>query len=170
VPYSRPEPLGAGHEYEGFTSGDQELDTWLVRYARHAEGAGSARTFVTSEDGSRVIGYYALTVGEVGAADGTERLLKGQPGGRSVPVVILARMAVDREQQGRGVGSSLLQDALLRTAAVAREVGVRALVVHAATEAAGGFYERFGFEPSPTDQRHLVLLIKDLKRFLDERA
>jgi predicted N-acetyltransferase YhbS len=83
--------------------------------------------------------------------------------------VILARLAVDNVHQGRGLGRSLLQDALLRCAAAAREVGVRACVVHALPEARA-FYEAFGFEPSPTDSLHLTLLMKDLQRFLAEEG
>jgi predicted N-acetyltransferase YhbS len=116
-------------------------------------------------DGSEVVGYYALAVGQVEPAKGTPRLLKGQPSGRSVPVIILARLAVDSNHQGRGLGRSLLQDALLRCAAAAEAVGIRALVVHAHAEAKD-FYESFGFEPSPTDPMHLVLLMKDLEKLV----
>jgi GNAT superfamily N-acetyltransferase len=164
--YSRPEPLRGKHDVERFASGEASLDLWLHRHARHAEAAGSARTFVTNSEG-RVVGYYALTVGEVQAADATARLLKGQPAGRSVPVLVLARIAVDEEHQGRGVGRSLLQDALLRCAGVAESVGVRAVIAHA-QPGAGAFYDHFGFEESPTDPLHRILLLKDLRRFLDE--
>jgi predicted N-acetyltransferase YhbS len=114
-----------------------------------------------------VVGYYALTAGEVEAADATTRLLKGQPAGRAVPVLVLARLAVDQGHQGRGVGRSLLQDALLRCDAVAQSVGVRAVVAHAHPEAAR-FYDYFGFEASPTDRLHRILLFKDLRKFLEE--
>ena len=165
--YSRPEPLRGKHQLDDFESGEESLDLWLHRYARHAEAAGSARAFVTTVDGNRVVGYYALTVGQVEPENASARLLKGQPGGRPVPVVILARLAVDQEHQSHGVGRSLLQDALLRGATAVESVGVRALVVHAHEEARD-FYLRFGFEVSPTDPLHLILLVKDLKRFLDD--
>lgn len=164
--YSRPEPLRGKHDLAGFRCEEDALDNWLHRHARHAEAAGSARTFVTT-DGKRAIGYYALAIGQVEPDDGTERLLKGQPAGRPVPVLILARLAVDREHKSRGVGRSLLQDALLRCAGVAESVGVRAIVVHA-TEGASAFSDRFGFEASPTDPLHRILLLKDLRCFLDE--
>lgn len=166
--YSRPEPLRGKHDLAGFCSGEDSLDNWLHRYSRHAEAAGSARVFVTS-DGDRVVGYYALAVGQVEPSAATERLLKGQPAKRPVPVVILARLAVDHGHQGHGVGRSLLQDALLRCAGAAESVGIRALVAHA-NEDASGFYDRFGFEASPTDPLHRILLLADLKRFLDEVA
>ncbi len=163
--YSRPEPLRGKHDLEGFCCGDDSLDEWLHRHSRHAEAAGSARTFVTT-NGKRVVGYYALAIGQVQPGDGTERLLKGQPTNRLVPVLVLARLAVDQEHKGSGVGRSLLQDSLLRCSGVADSVGVRAVVAHAHQDA-NGFYDRFGFEASPTDPLHRILLMKDLRRFLD---
>jgi predicted N-acetyltransferase YhbS len=103
----------------------------------------------------------------VEAGDATERLLKGQPSNRPVPVVILARLAVHSDHQGKGLGRSLLQDALLRAATAAESVGIRALVAHA-EEGASGFYDRFGFESSPTDPLHRILLMKDLRQLLSE--
>lgn len=166
--YSRPGPLRGKHDVSGFSCGDDALDDWLQRHARHAEAAGSARSFV-STDGKRVVGYYALAIGQVEPNDATERLLKGQPAKQPVPVLVLARLAVDREHQSLGLGRSLLQDALLRCAAVAESVGVRAVVVHA-SENGNRFYDQFGFEASPTDPLHRILLMKDLRHFLDEVA
>ncbi|HET7416413.1 MAG TPA: GNAT family N-acetyltransferase [Solirubrobacterales bacterium] len=162
--FSRPEPIRGKHDAEGFTCGERALDDWLHRHARHAEAAGTARTFVTM-DGERLVGYYALTLGQVQPGDATERLLKGQPSKRPVPVLLLARLAVDRHYQGQRVGTSLLQDALLRCAAAAEIVGGRAVVAHA-NEHASTFYDRFGFEASPTDPLHRILLMKDLRRFI----
>jgi len=166
VAYTPPEPLRGKHELDDFDCGEESLNSWLHRHSRHAEATGSARVFVTT-DGTQVVGYYALVVGQVESREGTARLLKGQPAGRPVPVVILARLAVDQGQQGHGIGRSLLQDALLRCTTAAKSVGIRALVVHSYAEARG-FYERFGFEPSPSDPLHLILLMKDIERFLDE--
>ncbi|HEX5592655.1 MAG TPA: GNAT family N-acetyltransferase [Solirubrobacterales bacterium] len=164
--YSRPEPLRGKHDADGFCCGEEALDNWLHRHARHAEAAGSARTFVTM-DGEKLVGYYALAIGQVEPNDATERLLKGQPSKRPVPVLLIARLAVDRQYQGQGIGTSLLQDALLRCAAAAEIVGIRAVAAHA-NEHASGFYDQFGFEASPTDPLHRILLMKDLRRFFDE--
>ena len=166
--YSRPEPLRAEHRLEGFRSGERSLDSWLLRHSRTAQGTGSARVFVTTVDPGRVVGLYALSAGAVGAAESTERLRKGQPAARPVPIVILGRLAVDGEHQRKGLGTSLLQDGLLRVATAAESIGVRAVVVHAVNEAARRWYLRWGFEPSPTDSFHLILLLKDLKRLLGE--
>jgi predicted N-acetyltransferase YhbS len=164
--YTQPEPLRGKHGFGDFCCEEDALDNWLHRHSRHAEAAGSARTFVSC-NGDRVIGYYALAIGQVEPDGATERLLKGQPAKRPVPVLVLTRLAVDRDHKNRGVGRSLLQDALLRCAAVAESVGVRAVGAHA-TEEVSSFYDRFGFESSPTDPLHRILLMKDLRRFLDE--
>ncbi len=164
--YTAPRPLRGKHRLEGFDCGEGSLNDWLGRYARHAEATGSARVFVTTEDGVQVVGYFALAVGEVQPAVATVRLLKGQPEGRPVPVVILARLAVDGAHQGKGLGISLLRDAMLRFASVAEHAGARALIAHAIDERARSFYLRFGFEPSPTDALHLSLMAKDLRKLL----
>lgn len=164
--YTPPEPIRGKHDCEGFDCGEESLTKWLHRYARHAEADGSARVFVTT-DGKRVVGYYALAAASVFPVDATERLLKGQPKERPVPVVLLARLAVDQEHQGKGVGQSLLRDALLRVVVAAESIGVRALLVHALNDRARDWYMRFGFEDSPTDPLHLILLMKDLKAMLD---
>jgi len=167
VPYSAPAPLGRAHEIGDFACGEASLDIWLRRHARQAHASGSARVFVTTSAADRVVGYYALAAGAVEPADATPRLKKGQPAARAVPVVVLARLAIDVRHQGRGLGASLLQDALLRCAGAADSVGVRAVVVHALSAEARSFYLRFGFERSPTDPLHLILLMKDLRRLLD---
>jgi predicted N-acetyltransferase YhbS len=163
--YTQPEPLRGKHGFGDFCCEEDPLDNWLHRHARHAEATGSARTFVTT-DGEHVVGFYALAIGQVRPDDATERLLKGQPAKRPIPVLVIARLTVDRMHKGKGVGRSLLQDALLRCAAVAESVGVRAVVAHA-NELASPFYDQFGFEASPTDRLHRILLMKDLRLFLD---
>ena len=162
--YQRPRPLAAGDVTAGFRCGAAELDEWLERHARVAAAVGSARTFVTLRD-QRVAGYYALTAGAIERAAAAGRLGRGMPR-HAVPVVVLARLAVDLRDQNARVGRGLLRDAMLRTLAVADSIGVRALLVHARDERAAAFYARHGFEPSPTDPLHRVLLIKDLRASL----
>jgi predicted N-acetyltransferase YhbS len=165
MPYSRPQPLERGHDRGNFACGEPELDRWLEEYALGAQSAGSARVFVTTATG-RVVGYYALAAAEVRPEEATARALQGQPRGRPVPAVLLARLAVDQGHQGRGLGRSLLQDAMLRSAEAAERIGVRALLVHAKHERARHWYGRFGFEESPADALALMLLMKDLRAFL----
>ena len=167
MPSLRPEPLVANHELSGFDCGDDSLNQWLLRHANAAEQHGTSRTFVTAED-ERVVGFYALAAGQVLPADATDRLRKGQASARPIPVVLLARLAVDVRHQNRGLGRSLLQNALLRCATVSESIGFRAVAVHAADDNARSFYRRFGFEASPTDPLHLILLMKDLRMLLAE--
>jgi len=166
VPFSRPEPLRGKHSTDAFSCGEESIDVWLKRYARHAEAVGTARTFVTTDDGREIVGYYALTVGQVEPRNATERLLKGLPGGQPVGVAVLARLGVDLRHQGVRLGRSLLEDALLKVAGAAETMGIRALVAHALTEDAMRFYRRFGFESSPVDPLTVILLMKDLRALL----
>ena len=166
--YRGPGPLSPEHELAAFASGEPALDDWLRRHARASHASGSTRVYVTTtiEDTRRVVGYYALAAAQVQPAEASVRLAKGQPSHRAVPVVLLARLAVDWSHQARHVGSSLLRDAMLRVLRAADEIGVRALLVHAKHDRARSWYEQYGFEPSPTDPLNLVLLVKDLKQFL----
>ena len=163
--FTDPEPLSAEHDLDVFDCGVDSLNTWLQRYARAAAGAGSAKTFVTTDSaqGERVVGYHALTVASVEHAHAVDRATKGMPK-HPIPCVLLAQLAVDRSVQGQGLGAWLLRDATIRTLAAAEEVGIRAVLVHAIDESAVGFYRRHGFEPSPTDPHNLQLLIEDIRR------
>ena len=161
---SRPEPLGADHQLEGFDCGKPALDDWLLRHARQAQGSGSAKTFVVA-DGVRVAGYFSLTVGQVDTLDAPERIRKGM-GQYPVPVVILARLAVSRQDQGRGMGFGLLQDAIRRTMLIAEQAGIRAMLTHPIDEEAAKFYTRFGFIASPLREQQLLLLLKDARRWV----
>ena len=163
--YARPQPLERGHDRESFACGEPELDRWLTDHAFGAQTSGSARVFV-STDGSQIVGYYALAAAQLQPGKASARALKGQPRRRPVPAVLLARLAVDQGHQGKGLGRSLLQDAMLRANTAARELGIRLLLVHAKREEAGDWYRRFGFEESPTDPLHLMLLMKDLQAYL----
>ena len=130
--------------------------------------AGSARAYVVTdaEQGERVVGYHALLAASVERAKATARSTRGMPN-EPVPAVLAARLAVDRTVQGRGLGGWLLQDAMRRALSVSEELGVRVLLVHAANASAKRFYERFGFETSPSDPLNLQLAMKDLRRTLD---
>lgn len=162
---SRPEPLGPQHRLEGFNCGKPTLNDWLLRHARQAQGSGSARTFVVSDD-ERVAGYFSLTVGQIDTLDAPDRIRKGM-GQYPIPVVILARLAVNRQDQGRGIGIGLLQDAIRRTLLIAEQAGIRAMLTHPIDEQAARFYSRFGFIASPLREQQLVLLLKDARRWVE---
>ena len=156
------EKLRPDHELAGFDCGKDELNRFLHRYALTSQQANSAQTYVVCRD-KAVIGYYSLTVGSVGHAEAPERVKKAMPR-YPIPVLILARLAVDKSLQGQGLGKALLKDALLRTVQAAHVVGIRALPVHAKDDEAKAFYERHDFDPSPTDPYHLFILTKDLQK------
>ena len=147
----------------GFRCGDESLDEWLRRHALINQSSGSARTFVSCLD-RRVVGYYALASGAVAKAGASARVAKAMP--EPIPVLLLARLAVDQTVQGQGLGWRLLRDAILRTLQVADHVGVRALLAHALDQTAADFYARYDFQPSPTDPLHMMLLLKDARALL----
>ncbi len=159
-----PEALTSHHQLETFDCGKSELNTWLIRHARQAQGSGSAKTFVTADE-NRVVGYFSLTVGQVDSLDTPERIRKGM-GQYPIPVVILARLAVSMNDQGRGIGTALLQDAIRRTLIIAEQAGIRAMLTHPIDEDANRFYLRFGFNASPLREQQLLLLLKDAKRII----
>lgn len=159
-----PEPLSAQHRLEGFDCGKPALNDWLLRHARQAQGSGSAKTFVVT-DGDRVAGYFSLTVGQVDTLEVPERIRKGM-GQYPVPVVILARLAVSKEDQGRGIGIGLLQDAIRRTLLIAEHAGIRAMLTHPIDVEAARFYTRFGFIASPLREQQLLLLLKDARKYV----
>jgi GNAT superfamily N-acetyltransferase len=165
---SAPQALEISHALKGFNCGKPSLDDWLVRHAGQAQASGSAKTYVVT-DGARVVGYYSLTVGQIDTLEAPHRVRKGM-GAYPIPVVILARMAVERRDQGRGIGVGMLQDAIRRTIAVAERAGVRALLTHPIDEEAARFYLRFGFEASPAREQQLLLLLKDARRVLTPRS
>lgn len=159
--------LDASHDVDAFDCGKEPLDRFLQRHALVNQKAGSAQTYVVCRGEQRVAGYYSLAVGAVEHADAPGRVSKGLAR-HPIPVMLLARLAIDRSEQGKGLGKALLKDALLRTAQAADIAGIRALLVHAKDDEARAWYEQFDFEPSPTDPYHLFLLMKDLRALLGE--
>jgi predicted N-acetyltransferase YhbS len=160
-----PEPLAAQHGLDSFDCGKPALNDWLLRHARQAQGSGSAKTFVVAEDDGRVAGYFSLTVGQVDTLEVPDRIRKGM-GQYPVPVVILARLAVSQQDQGRGIGLGLLQDAIRRTMLISEQAGIRAMMTHPIDEDAAKFYTRFGFIASPLREQQLLLLLKDARRWV----
>lgn len=160
----RVEKLRRDHAVDDFDCGREELNRYLQRYALQNQQAGASQTYVGLA-GDVVIGYHTLSVGEVKYEGAPARLTKGLAR-HPVPVMLLARLAVDRRWQGQRVGESLLKDAMLRTLQAADIAGIRAFAVHAKDENARRFYERFDFVPSPTDPMHLYVLLKDVRKIV----
>jgi len=162
----RIEKLRRDHPVEAFDCGREELDRYLVRYAWQNQQAGAAQTYVGIV-GEAIVGYHTLAVGHVTLEDAPQRLTKGLAK-HPVPIMLLARLAIDRRWQGQGVGKALLRDAMQRTLQAADIAGIRAFAVHAKDEEARRFYEHFDFMPSPTDPMHLFVLLKDVRRIVSE--
>lgn len=157
---SAPQPLDAAHGLTAFDCGEPSLDEWLRRRALANHLSGASRTFVVIDLDGVVRGYYALAAGALAHEMATSAVRRNMPD--PVPVMVLARLAVDRRAQGGRVGAALLQDAVLRSQGVARNAGVRALLVHALHERARQFYEHYGFQASPVHPMTLMLRLSPL--------
>jgi GNAT superfamily N-acetyltransferase len=156
------------HEITGFNCGKTPLKDFLIKYALQNQASGGARTYVLTR-GERVIGYYSLAPASVSPEDAPARVTKGQ-GRYPVPVILMARFAMDSSEQGKGLGKALFRDALRRALAGAEAIGGRAFLVHAKDEDAHAFYLKFGMEESPTNPLHLLLLFKDIRQSLEAAA
>ena len=167
APLSGVETISESHDVGRFDCGTHEsLNDWLKRFALVNQKNESARTYVVHRNGS-VVGYYSISAGSVAQEEAPTRVAKGLAR-HPIPVILLARLAVDKDEKGTGLGKALLKDALLRIAHAADIVGARAVLVHAIDDQARRFYEHFGFEASPVHEMQLMLLMKDLRRALEE--
>lgn len=164
--FSAPEKLTAAHDLSQFQCGEPALDDWLRRRALQNEKSGSSRTYVLCA-GRQVVGYYALAGGAVTHASAPGRIKRNMPD--PVPVMVIGRLAIDSKFQGRGVGPALLKDAILRTVQAAEIAGIRAVLVHAISERAKRFYEKWGFIASPVDPVTLMITVAEAAKILAEK-
>ena len=160
VQLGAPEPLAGLHHLDDFECGEVSLDDWLKRRALANHSSGASRTFVVVDQEGLARGYYAMAAGAVSHLLATSKVRRNMPD--PVPVMVLARLAVDRRAQGIHLGASLLLDAVDRTIAVSRQAGVRALLVHALHDRAKQFYEHYGFQASPAHPMTLMLRLSAL--------
>ena len=158
-----PEALSTHHILDDFDCGHAALNDWLKHRALKNEASGASRTYVVRHQ-SHVVAYYTLATGAVQCAHAPGRVRRNMPD--PIPVMVLGRLAVHRNWQRKGLGRDLLSDAIKRTLQAAGIAGIRAFVVHALSEEAKGFYERFGFQPSPTDPLDLMMTLKDAQAHL----
>jgi GNAT superfamily N-acetyltransferase len=165
-PLSPVEPISEIHDASRFDCGGHEsLNEWVKRFALANQRNDSARTYVVHRN-NLVAGYYSIAAGGISAEEAPGRITKGLAR-HPIPVILLARLAVDKHEKGTGLGKALLKDALSRIAHAADIVGARAVLVHAIDEQAKSFYRHFDFEPSPVHEMQLMLLMKDLRRALE---
>jgi GNAT superfamily N-acetyltransferase len=158
-----PEPLADGHHCDDFSCGEASLDDWLKRRARANQVSGASRTYVVCKD-KRVIGYYALASGAITVENAPGRFRRNMPD--PIPVAVLARLAVDGDWQGQGMGRALFRDAARRVAHAADVIGIRGIVVHALSEEAKNFYLALGFDPSPHEPMTLMVTLIDVRAAL----
>jgi GNAT superfamily N-acetyltransferase len=158
------EPLDGEHRVAAFDCGVAALNDYLTRRALSDQQAGKSRTLVAAR-GKRVVAFVSLAAASVEPSSATGRVAKGQ-GAQGVPVILIARLAVDASEQRCGLGAAMLVEALARCARAAELVGVRAILVHAKDEQARSFYMNYGFEASPTHPLHLLMLMKDVRQNL----
>jgi GNAT superfamily N-acetyltransferase len=160
--------LEAGDIVDPFECRSAEQTDWLRHHARQAHAAGTAKVLVVNPDDSDLaVAYYAWSMASISIEDASARVRKGA-GRYPQPVALLARLGVSLEHERRGLGAALIADAIGRTAQLGVEIGCRGLLVHAETPEARDFYLHLipEFAPSPTDELHLVLLMKDIHRTL----
>ena len=160
---SAPEKISAEHDLSKFDSGELVLDDWLRRRAEQNEASGASRTYVVCA-GKKVVGYYTLAVGAVAHAEAPGRIRRNMPD--PVPVMLLGRLAIDKAFHGQGVGTGLLRDAVLRTVQAAEIAGIRAILVHAISEGAKRFYEKYGFVASPIDPLTVMITVAEAAKIL----
>ncbi len=156
-----PQPLATHHRLDEFACGESSLDDWLKRRALVNQLSGASRTFVATDPNERVFGYYAMAAGAVSHQMATSGVRRNMPD--PIPVMVLARLAVDHHAQGIKLGAGLLQDAVNRAVVVSQNAGVRALLVHALNDSAKRFYEHYGFQESSLQPLTLMLRLNALK-------
>lgn len=162
--YTPPVPLTADHRLDRFACGKLSLDEWLRTHALDNEDKASRTYVVTAQAGPAagdVVAYYTLAYGSVLRQEVPKKIRQGLP--NPVPVMVLGRLAVDKDHGGRGIGQALLREAMQRTAEASQIAGLRALIVHAIDDDAVGFYAKYGFQRFPAGSRTLFLPIETLR-------
>jgi predicted N-acetyltransferase YhbS len=154
------ERLTGEHRLDSFDSGSPALDEWLRKYARQSERVDSCLTYVAHVHGE-VVAYHSLVVGSIERATAPAKLTKGMPR-YPIPVILLARLAVDHRCQGRGYGAAMLRDALVRSVNAADIAAAKAVVVDA-KDGAASFYQRYGFESFPDEPSRLYVSMATLR-------
>lgn len=163
IPFSAPEKLNASHDVARFECGEPSLDAWLRRRALQNEESGASRTYIL-RTGQEIAGYYALATGAIAHAEAAGRIKRNMPD--PVPVMIIGRLAIGSKFQGCGIGAALLRDAVLRIVQAAEIAGIRAVLVHAISERAQRFYQKYGFIASPADPMTLMITVAEAARIL----
>jgi GNAT superfamily N-acetyltransferase len=164
---SAPEKLSPNHDLSQFQCGEPALDDWLKKRALQNEDIGASRTYVVCV-GGRVVAYYALAAGAVAHIAAAGRVRRNMPD--PVPVIVIGRLGINQSMQGQGLGPALLRDAVLRTLQAAEIAGIRAILVHAISERAKRFYEKWGFVASPLEPMTLMITVAEARKAIAEKS
>jgi len=164
VTITAPEKLCERHTTIAFDCGNGDLNRFLKKHAHINQLSGNSTTYVACSE-NEIVGYYTIILASVAHRDVSAKVKAGQPR-YPIPVILLARLAIDTAWHGKGLGKGLLKDACMRVLMVADIAGCRALLIHAKDEQTRQWYKQFGLESSPTDSLHLLLPIKDLRGYL----
>jgi GNAT superfamily N-acetyltransferase len=161
----KPCPLQSEHQVNAFDCGDSSLNIYIQKYALQSQRSHGAVTYVALLD-NKVVAYYTLLYGSISREQASGRMVKGLGVYSAIPIIILARLAVDHSMQGKGLAKGLLKDALFRSLSASALAGLRAFVIHAKNDAPRAFYQQYDFQPLPENPLHLYRLISDIGRDL----
>lgn len=163
-----PVPLERKHPRKDFDCGDPVLNDWLVRYSIQNQKKGLSRSYVSlSKDKNSIAGFYTLAFGSVRKEESTEEVAHGAPA-HPIPVLVVARLAIDHKYQGIGLGRSLMRDAIIRAISASEIAGLRAVVVDAKDERAAAFYTHLGFTAIKQTPLFLMVTLKEAADLLSE--
>ncbi len=160
--YSYSKPLEKSHDRNSFDCGNTPLNEYLQKYALQNQKKDAGRTYVVTNEENRIVGYYTLVFGSVAFSETTSDVSSGL-GRYPMPVILLARLAIDVSEKGKGLGKALVRDALQRAVQASEIGGLRAVLVHAKDEVAKNFYRKFGFKSAPHNEFHLFMRISDIR-------
>lgn len=160
--YRQPELLLDSHDVESFACRHESLTRWLSQRALRNHNSGASRVFIVATSNGQVAGYYAIAAGSVSRDVAPGRVRRNMP--EPIPVAVLGRLATSITHEGRGIGSGMLRDAVLRSQRLSTEIGIRALLCHAIDEQAAAFYRHHGFLASPVEPLTLMLPLGSQER------
>ncbi len=162
-----PTPLSLNHVLNDFNCGEASLDEWLKKRALKNQLSGTSRCFVLChQDNKNVIGYYSLSAGGISHKSVPKTMQRNML--NPLPILLLGRLAIDKNYHNQGLGSSLLRDAMIRTVSIASDAGVFAIFLHALSESAKQFYLSRGFVQSPLQSMTLMMTLKTIRSILLE--
>lgn len=162
-----PSLLSDNHNVDNFDCGEPTLDEWLKKRAAKNNASDASRCFVLCDD-NQVIGYYCLSAGAINRESAPKAMRRNMP--ESLPVLVLGRLAIDKNFHNKGLGSALLRDAMIRSVSISHDLGVFAILIHALSDEAKQFYISRGFIESPIQPMTLFMTLATIRTILAEDA